>query len=276
MSNRPTREELENRIMALEKADYEGKQSESMLNQIFSMSLDMICIADIKTATFIKVNPAFTEILGFSEKELLERPFIDFVHPDDIASTLSVVQRKLPAGEKVINFENRYRCKDGSYRWFSWVSHPIPDKGKTYAVARDITQWKKDQKALHESEERYKALFHNINSGAAVYKAVDDGDDFIFVDFNKAGEKIEKIKKEELLNKRVTKIFPSIKEFGLLDVFKRVWKTGKPEKLPIAHYRDQRISGFRDNYIYKLPSGEIVAVYSDETEQKQVERELEG
>ena len=121
----------------------ERKRPEEELNQIFSMSLDMICIADINTASFIRINPAFTETLGFSEEELLGKPFIDFIHPDDIDSTRSVVENKLQMGAKVINFDNRYRCKDGSYRWLSWVSHPNVERGITYAVARDITERKR-------------------------------------------------------------------------------------------------------------------------------------
>ena len=128
------------------------KTAEEELVQIFSMSLDMLCIADIHTATFLKVNPAFLETLGFTEDELLEKPFLDFIHPDDVDSTRSVIEKKLLAGAKVINFENRYRCKDGGYRWLSWVSHPDPEKRVTYAVARDITDWKIAEQMLEESK----------------------------------------------------------------------------------------------------------------------------
>ncbi len=128
------------------------KRVEEELAQIFAMSLDMICIADINTATFLKVNPAFTEILGYSEEELLEKPFFDFIHPDDIDTTRTVIDQRLQKGAKVINFENRYRSKDGIYRWVSWVSHPITEKGVTISVARDITEWKQKGEALKKSK----------------------------------------------------------------------------------------------------------------------------
>lgn len=130
----------------------ERKQAEEELSQIFSMSLDLICIADINTATFMKVNPSFTEILGHSEKDLLERPFMDFVHPDDMDATRAVIEQKLKSGAKVIDFENRYRCKDGSYRWLSWVSHPIPEQGVTYAVGRDVTESKLQVAELNKNK----------------------------------------------------------------------------------------------------------------------------
>ena len=152
MSNKPSYEDLEKRVRELERVEWERRKTEEELAQIFSMSLDMICIADIDTATFIKVNPAFTEVLGYAEEELLEKPFFDFIHPDDIDATRSVVEQKLQTGAKVINFENRYRCKDGSFRWLSWVSHPNPKKRIAIAIARDITEWKRNEEALKKSK----------------------------------------------------------------------------------------------------------------------------
>lgn len=95
MPRKPTYEELEKRVQELESLERIRKQTEEALAQIFSMSLDMICIADLKTATFIKVNPAFTEILGYSENRLLNKPFLEFVHPDDIDTTMTVIDQKV-------------------------------------------------------------------------------------------------------------------------------------------------------------------------------------
>ncbi len=169
MSERPlTLEESEKRILELEKTVSELKRTEEELSQIFSMSLDMICIADIETATFLKVNPAFTETLGFPEDALLGKSFFDFLHPDDITPTRSVVEDKLRAGKKLINFENRHLCQDGSYRWLSWTSHPVPEQGKAYTIARDITELKKASHELNESEKRYRRVVENANESIIV------------------------------------------------------------------------------------------------------------
>ena len=118
-------------------------------------------------------------------------------------------------------------------------------------------------------------LFEHVCSGIAIYEAIDNGKDFIFKDFNEAAEKIENIKKSELLGKSVNEYFPQIKQFGLFKVFQRVYKTGKPEHFPIKLYQDERISGWRKNYICKLSTGEIVAIYEDITAQKKYEHDLE-
>ncbi len=123
-------------------------------------------------------------------------------------------------------------------------------------------------------EERYRSLFEYIGSCVAVYQAVDDGKDFVFKDFNRAAERVEQVKRENILGRRVTEVFPGVKDFGLLEVLQRVYKTGQPEHFPISQYKDDRISGWRDNFVYKLPSGEIVAVYEDVTKYKQLEEEL--
>ncbi len=130
---------------------------------------------------------------------------------------------------------------------------------------------KQAERQLKASEARYRELFNNMSSGVAVYQAKKDGEDFVFTDFNRAAERIDKIKKEEVIGKSVLEMFPGVKEFGLFEVFQRVWKTGKSERFPVSQYQDERIVGWRDNYVYKLPSGEIVAIYDDVTERKQAE-----
>jgi PAS domain S-box-containing protein len=128
--------------------------------------------------------------------------------------------------------------------------------------------------ALRASETRFRELFNNMSSGAAIYEVVDGGNDFIFRDFNRSAEQMDKIKKEELLGKRVTEVFPGVKDLGLFEVFQRVWTTGKTDFLPVAFYSDNRIAAWRENNVFKLPTGEIVAVYDDVTSSKQAEEAL--
>jgi len=124
---------------------------------------------------------------------------------------------------------------------------------------------------LKEYQAKFKALFDNVSSGVAIYEARNDGEEFIFVDFNPSAEETDQIKKEELIGKSVVEVFPGVKEFGLFDVFQRVYKTGTPEHHPISVYKDERIAGWRENYVFRLPSGQVVAIYDDVSARKRTE-----
>ncbi|MFW5811183.1 MAG: PAS domain S-box protein, partial [Thermodesulfobacteriota bacterium] len=185
ISRKPTYEELQNRVAALEAQNRRLAGAQGELGQsefcdthleqqtLFSMSLDMICIADIHTASFLKVNPAFTTTLGYSEAELLSVPFTDFIHPEDLELTRQAVTESLRKGKKVINFKNRYRCKNGEYRWLNWVSHPAPEKGVTYAVAHDITDEIEAFETLRSQRDLLNSLFDNLPMGITIWG--DDG-----------------------------------------------------------------------------------------------------
>jgi PAS domain S-box-containing protein len=123
------------------------------------------------------------------------------------------------------------------------------------------------EQELANSEKRFREMFQQMSSAVAVYQAVDNGEDFIFTDFNPAAERTEKLKKEDLLGRKVTDVFPGIREFGILDTFRQVCKTGQPMHHPLKLYKDNRIIGWRSNYVYRLPGGEIIALYDDVTDQ---------
>ena len=126
------------------------RRAEAERERFFTLSLDMLCISNAD-GYFKRLSPAFTETLGWSMEELLTRPFLDFVHPDDRVATVREVERQVRRGEKVLQFENRYLHKDGSWRWLSWRSVPVAD-GSMYATARDVTLLKDAETALRLSQ----------------------------------------------------------------------------------------------------------------------------
>ncbi len=127
------------------------KHAEAERDRFFDLSLDILSIANAD-GYFKRINPAFSRILGWSDEEILARPFLDFVHPDDRAATLREVERQIVASSPVLHFENRYQHKDGSWRVLSWKSVPQPG-GLMYATARDVTDAKRAEETLRRSEQ---------------------------------------------------------------------------------------------------------------------------
>jgi len=132
----------------------ERRRIEAERERFFTLSLDLLCIAGTD-GYFKRLNPAFGESLGWTPDEMLRRPLIDLVHPDDRALTLAQLA-KLGAGEKV-DFENRYGCKDGSWRWLRWKARPFPSENLIYAIARDVTGQKQRDAELAEATEAAEA-----------------------------------------------------------------------------------------------------------------------
>jgi PAS domain S-box-containing protein len=124
----------------------ERKRAEEELARFFTLSLDMLCVAGFD-GHFKRVNPAWERVLGYSKEELLASPYMDLVHPDDRASTLAAAGT-LAEGGHVIRFENRYRARDGSYRWLEWAAVPYPSERTIYGAARDVTERKEAKAAL--------------------------------------------------------------------------------------------------------------------------------
>ena len=184
-----------------------------------------------------------------------------FVHSDDelgeLAVSLKTMAREI----------QHYIIKEQT--WRQELEKQVQER--TIELQNELTERLQAEQTLQESEVRFRNLFQNMRSGGAIYEAHADGADFIFKDFNRAGEQIENVCRNDLIGQSVVKKFPGVLECGLFDVFQRVWKTGRSEHYPVTLYKDERIEGWRENYIYKLASGEIVVLYDDVSEQKEVE-----
>jgi two-component system sensor histidine kinase/response regulator len=125
------------------------RHAQEELDRFFALSIDMQLVAGFD-GKIKRVNPAWRRSLGHTEEELLDSPYLDLVHPDDREATVREAQ-KASAGSNVIHFENRYRHKDGTYRWLLWMATPYPAEQVVYATARDITE----RKATEETLARY-------------------------------------------------------------------------------------------------------------------------
>ena len=221
--------------------------------------------------TVLYISGAVGRVLGYPPEDLIGQRWEPFVHPDDLGMMTSKWLQVLEKPGSTVTAEVRGRHRNGSWRWMEVVGSNQMDEPEIEAVIvnfRDISERKQIEKI---SEDKFTELFENMSSSMAVYEAVDNGKDFIFKDFNKSAEKTEHIDRRDIIGKSVLEVFPGTREMGLYDVLRRVWRTGKPEHYPITYYRDDRIEGWKENYVYRLPSGEIVAIYDDVTAQKRAE-----
>ena len=156
MDPKPIFEELEQRVKKLTDELLERDQMEKEVERIFNFSMDMIGSGNLE-GYFTKINSTFRKLLGYSKKEILERPFIHFVHDDDVEKTKKALADAVK-GKKKIYIVNRYKCKDDSYKWIEWKVSVIVKENKFIAVGRDITEGKQAQEALLKSEEKYRRI----------------------------------------------------------------------------------------------------------------------
>ncbi len=131
--------------------DNDGPQLEEVADRFLRLSLDLIAIADLEHR-FRRVNPAFATVLGYTPEEIVDRSYLDFVHPDDLERTRKEAGRLRADQGGTPRFENRYRCKDGTYRWLLWSSQTDQLRGLVYSVAKDVTNRKVAEENLAHSE----------------------------------------------------------------------------------------------------------------------------
>ena len=267
-SKSPTTAELQHELERLraELADY---------RLLVQNSNDLVVKVDLQ-GRFLFVSPSYCELFGRSEKDLLGKTFMPLIHEDDRAST-ALAMEKLYSPPYQSYMEQRALAAPG-WRWLAWSDKGLLDEsGKVTAivgVGRDITEQKQAELALRESELRYRELFENMGDGVALYEAVDDGADFVFIEINRAAENVLRTDRASVAGKSVTRMFPGVEKTGLLEVFRRVWRSGKALYHPAHRYSDNRLTLWVENFVLKLPNGEIVAIFEDLTAQKLAEQRL--
>lgn len=236
--------------LAEEKVESLAKFPDEDPNPVFRVAHDSVLLFANKSAEFIQNEWRLS--VGTKVPEFLEE----------------IIKEAIESGSR------RELEKTAGDTTYHLTVAPIIGQEYVNLYGLDITDQRKAERNLIENETKFRELFDNMSSGVAIYEANEDGNDFFFKNLNRAGERIDDLKREEVIGKSLLKIIPAIKEFGLFDVLQRVWRTGVPESHPASLYKDARMSGWRENFIYKLPSGEIAAIYNDITERIQAEEEM--
>jgi PAS domain S-box-containing protein len=181
------------------------RRAEAERNRLFTYSVDLLCIAGFD-GFFRELNPAWTQTLGWSETELKSRSWFDFVHPDDQAATTEAGKR-LAQGQTVLCFDNRYRCKDGSWRWLSWNSFPLPDQGTIFAIARDVTEQKSAEQILQDRETMLNSIYRAAPVGIGIFR------NRVFCQVNGRFCEMIGYSREEMIGQSARMLYPSQDDF---------------------------------------------------------------
>ena len=246
------------------------------LQQIIDNSLNEVYFFNAKTLKFEYLNKGALLNLGYSYEEALELTALD-IKPEFTRESFTEQLKPLLDGTlEKLEYETVHRRKNGSlYPVEAHLQyHKTDGEDVFFAITNNIAQRKSAEQKLLQSQERWKNLFDNSPNAIAIYKAVDNGNDFIFTDFNRVAQVIDSIDRDKVVGKRISELFPSAEGLGFLETFRRVMKTGKTEHVDATVYKDNRIEGWRENTIYRLDTGEIVALYNDVTARMKAEQEL--
>ncbi|HEX6037913.1 PAS domain S-box protein [Longimicrobium sp.] len=238
--------------------------------QLFELSLDLLCLADVE-GRFHRVNPAFTRTLGWTAQELVARPFLELVHPDDVPATLATMERMAAGGAPEL--ENRYRCRDGAYRWLSWTATSPDAQGMVYAVARDITQRVEDEARRRAAEERFRTVHDASPENFSLWEFVRgaDGDlqDLVLTYGNPALERTLGRAREALTGRSFRELFPDTLSSGRFEAYRTVARTGESSER-VVQYGDGR--WFRV-YVVRVDDGLAISS-TDITERVRAEEVL--
>jgi PAS domain S-box-containing protein len=246
-------------------------------DRYFELSADMLCTAGFD-GYFTRLNPAWERTLGWTREELLSRPFIDFVHPDDRERTAAEAARLAESPTETISFRNRYRAADGSYRWLEWNAKTIEGEHFIYATARDITAQKEAEDRLEASESFLDSVLENLPNMVFVK----DAEELRFVRFNRAGEELLGRSRDQLIGKNDYDFFPREQAESFAESDREVLASSEvldlPEE-PIETARGERRIVHTRKVAIRDQDGTpryLLGISADITERKRAEVEAEA
>ncbi|MCF8391582.1 MAG: PAS domain S-box protein [Bacteroidales bacterium] len=271
-------------ITERKRAEKALKESEEKFRGIYEQSPIAIEIYD-KHGKLIDVNQQTMNMFGVDDKkhvlgfDLWADPNLD----DEKIKLLKSGQEIFLSREfdfEIVKENKLYPTSRSGKIYMDMYAIPLLNDNKVTGFLVQIVETTERRQAvekLKQSEERFRNLVNTINSGVAIYKVMNEGksgSDYIIQEFNQFALKHEKMNKEEVIGKSLKDIRPNIDEYGLIDAFRKVWETGESTYFSAKVYKDEKYSNYYENRVFKLPSGEIVAVYDDVTERERAELAL--
>jgi len=259
------------------KAKYLSKLKDrlSYYKQVVMNSSDAIIIQDFNGV--VKAwNKAAEKIYGFKEKEMIGSKITKIISKENRAEAIKNIN-SIKNGRPAFKVVQTRIAKNKNKVFVNITYSPIYETGEIIEIATTEENFSALKQKLEDFKKlslKYSDLFSYMSEAVFIYELKNNGRDVIIKDLNRAAEKLEGVKKKDVIGKKVDIVFKGVKKFGLYDVFKKVWKTKKPIHYPVSLYEDKLRRSWRDNYVFRLPGGEVVAIYSDLTKKISTEESL--
>ncbi|MBD3311539.1 MAG: PAS domain S-box protein [Candidatus Magasanikbacteria bacterium] len=254
----------------------ELKKSESLYRALFESIPDCLKLVDLN-GKIIRINDGSISSHKYkSKKSVLGKLYLNTLP----ASIRKRAKEDFSAAKEGVNITSEYGYKDKSSNEKFYLKSFSPIKNKegevknVLVVCKDISSVKLAAKEIEKSEKKIRSVFENLTSGLIIYKPQKNCSEFIIDDINKAGEKISKAKKKEVVGKKLQDVFPGVKNTEFIKKIKSVCKTTRPVHLQEFFYEDKRLSKWVENSFFSLPNGDIVALYNDITDRKKIEQKI--
>ncbi|MBU2514082.1 PAS domain S-box protein [bacterium] len=264
------------------KVDAERRKAEGFVKHERNLAQQYLDVAGVLlialdlSGNVTLINPKGCEILGYEKEEIIGYNWFDkFLLQEGIEEVKKVFNQIITGDiEPVEYYENPIFRKDGSQRFVAWHNSVLRNSSGEiiglFSSGEDITKRKNAEKALKESENLLHEVINSMEKAIAIYEVVNNGEDFRFVETNEFAEKIMHYKSEDVIGKTLKELFPGEAFLGLVEKFKETYLTGKSTTIPLKQYKDDRITQWVENYIFKTPSGKVVAMFEDTTEKRNV------
>ncbi len=250
-----------------------SKEKEQRLRKhdnLFQLSNDLIGIATFE-GVFIKLNPSFSKTLGWTNEEIMESPFTNFIHEDDLGETVAIMQ-KVTRGRSVVNFTNRYKTKNGGIKWIEWTSTPDMDAKLIFTIGRDVTEFVEREKMLKKSEQKFRNLFDNVQGILSIHDL--DGK---FIEVNQAGLEATGFSLEEMQKGSLFHLVAPEKHSEIKQYLGAIQKYGKATgEMSIIKKSGEKATWYFMSSLDEDEAGnkQILANVLDITERKKLNDEL--
>jgi PAS domain S-box-containing protein len=253
--------------------------SEGLYRAFFEQGPDGLIVLDPKTARPVEFNDQVCRQLGYSREEFARLRLADFEVVETADEVRAHIAKIIQAGQD--DFDTKHRTKQGEIRDVHISAHLIETVGGPvyYCVWRDITERKRMEEALRESEARWRLSIDNMLEGYALHEVFFDENgrmiDYRFLEFNPAAQKISNITREEIVGRTALELYPHVVEQGLMDRYADVMATGESAYFEDFYYAGDRLDKALDISCYRIDAQHFVCVFRDITERKRAEEESE-